>query len=220
MCQFKLNGQRDKRNVFFHDLFDSSRSGGYQLHNQGGGREVHLLAHYSCVQLSWLGNQYARHAKCVPDPHVHEGIELRIRLRIGRFADDRGHYLVEFTFSILPLLILIFGVIEVSRMVLVYNTIAHAARAGVRYAIVHGSDSAASKSQIQTVVTNFLSAAPMNAGSVTPTVTYQQKGTPAVDCTDPGCTVTVSVVYSYDPLTMLIPLSVNLSSTSEGVIVF
>lgn len=117
-------------------------------------------------------------------------------------------------------MILIFGVIEVSRMVLVYNTVAHAARAGVRYAIVHGSDASVSKSQIQTVVTNFLSAAPMNVGSVTPTVTYQQTGSPAADCTSPGCTVTVSVSYTYDPLITLVPLNVNLSSTSEGVIVF
>jgi Flp pilus assembly protein TadG len=159
-------------------------------------------------------------AKYFPDTRFDEDTELKMRLRMRQLADDRGHYLVEFSFSILPLLILIFGVVEVSRMVLVYNTVAHAARAGVRYAIVHGSDSSVSKSQIQTIVTNFLSVAPMNAASVTPTVTYEQKGTPAADCTNPGCKVTVSVSYTYDPLTTLAPLSVNLSSTSEGVIVF
>ena len=53
---------------------------------------------------------------------------------------EKGQGIIEFSVVSVIILFLIFTVIEVSRMVLVFTTIANAARAGVRYACVHGSD--------------------------------------------------------------------------------
>lgn len=100
-------------------------------------------------------------------------------------------------------------------MVLVYTTIANAARIGTRYAIVHGSEAgtgAATASDVQTVVTNYLSTAPMNTGAALISVTGAGGAI--------GSTVTVTVNYKYDPFVSFFPLSVYLASTSQGVISF
>ena len=139
-------------------------------------------------------------------------------------ADTRGNTIIEFALSALMLLLLIFGIFEMSRMLLVYNTVANAARAGDRYAIVHGEDSAATINQIQTVVRNYLSAAPMSASNATINVCYTGATITGGVCSGgsnaKGSTVSVSVTYPYDPFVSYYSpfLSVNISSTSQGVI--
>jgi Flp pilus assembly protein TadG len=137
-----------------------------------------------------------------------------VRSRIRRFGDTCGQSLVEFSMCVFLLVMLLIGVVEIGRMVLVYTTISNAARAGTRYAIVHGTDSSVTVSQVQSVVTDYLSAAPMTAANATVTVTY------GITSKTIGSTVTVQVLYPYDPFTTYFPLSVNLGSTSEGVITF
>jgi Flp pilus assembly protein TadG len=134
--------------------------------------------------------------------------------------DCRGQALVEFAMCSVLLLALIFAVVEFGRMMLVYTTIANAARIGARYAIVHGSDNSATTTQIQTAVNGFLKAGTVNTSSATVTVAYpgRPNGTGS-NCTDPGCRVTVSVSYPYDPLLTYFSLgSITLRSSSEGVI--
>lgn len=139
---------------------------------------------------------------------------------------ERGQSLVEFALSTLVLITLLLGVVEIGRMILVYTTVANATRAGVRYAIVHGFNNPATV-PVETVVTNFLSAAPMNTGAVTPTVACSIDGSTYSTCaalnsnTKPGCRVKVSVNYTYDPFLRYFPWpSINLGSTSRGVITF
>ena len=64
--------------------------------------------------------------------------------RIGRFRtfreDSSGQAQVEFALSILVVLLLIFGIIELIMLIHTYNVLADAAKEGVRYAIVHGCD--------------------------------------------------------------------------------
>jgi Flp pilus assembly protein TadG len=122
---------------------------------------------------------------------------------------------------------LLLSVVEISRMVLVYTTVANAARAGARYAVVHGSFSLASASDVQTVVTNFLSAAPMNtaAPGLTINVTCSTDGTTFAACTTtnakPGNFVSVSVSYPYDPFVHYFPWgTINLASTTQEAIAF
>jgi Flp pilus assembly protein TadG len=130
--------------------------------------------------------------------------------------DCRGQALVEFALVSVLLLALIFAVLEFGRMMLVYTTIANAARVGARYAIVHGGDS----SGTTTVVKGFLKAGTVNTS--TATVTVQLPGYPdgtSANCFTPGCQVTVKVSYPYDPLLGYFPLgSINFTSSSEGVI--
>ena len=51
-----------------------------------------------------------------------------------------GQTLVEFSLVTFLTVVLFLGIVEISRMVLVYTTVANAARAGARYAVVHGSN--------------------------------------------------------------------------------
>jgi Flp pilus assembly protein TadG len=131
---------------------------------------------------------------------------------LKQFRDTRGQALIEFTVAFILVVILLVGVIEVGRLVLVYTTITNAAADGVRYGIVHGADSPATTSDIQTVVTNRLTW--MNTASPPLTITVTNAGGTV------GSTVTVSIVYAYDPITYYVPLHLNLSSTSTGVITF
>ena len=132
---------------------------------------------------------------------------------------EQGSSLVEFSLVAFLLVMLLVGIVEMCRVMLVYNDVAQAARAGVRYAIVHGSDNLKSTSDIQTVVKNFLRAAPVHITNpgLTINVTYPDPGS----CKDPGCRVKVTVTYPYDPFVSYFPISgINLSSTSQGVYTF
>lgn len=137
---------------------------------------------------------------------------MRTRCRIKCLGDSRGQSLVEFALCAFLLVMLMLGVVEIGRMVLVYTTCANAAKAGVRYAEVHGADSAATTTDVQTVVQNYLSAAPLTATNAT--ITSSGVGGAI------GTLVTVTVVYPYDPLSTYFPLSVNVGSSSQGVITF
>ena len=145
------------------------------------------------------------------------------RMRLG---DNRGQNLVEFAVCVVLTLALLFAVVEFGRMMLVYNTIANAARVGVRYAMVNGSDTSTTTSTITAVVNNYLSAAPIvtGAGSGAATVSVNYPGYTALACasggTSPGCPVEVTVSYVYQPMLTYFKFSVTLSSQSQGVITF
>ena len=137
---------------------------------------------------------------------------------------ERGQGLVEFALTAVLVIALIFGAIEFDRLMLCYTTVANAARAGSRYASVHGSDNPATVAQIQSVVQNFLAAAPLKVSAATIDVSYSDPASgPPAGCSGqpaPGCYVSVNVSYPYDPLTTYFPLSIRLTSASEGVVTF
>jgi Flp pilus assembly protein TadG len=143
------------------------------------------------------------------------------------WKEDHGNTLVEFSLVCFMFIIMLLGVVEMGRMVLVYTTVANAARAGARYAIVHGVNrtgtgvngpsgpGAGNATQVQTVVMNFASAGLLNTSNLTITVDY-----PAGNSA--GSTVDVTVTYPYDPLVSYFNpmLSRTIGSTSEGKITF
>ena len=142
-----------------------------------------------------------------------------------RWREDRGDSLVEFALIAFMFVMVLAGVVEVGRMVLVYNTIANAAREGTRYAIVHGADQTVSASgpgnpctctDVKTVVTNFASAGLINTSAMTITVAYPNGNNTA------GSPVTVKVLYTYDPFVGFFGSILNptLGSTSEGIITY
>jgi hypothetical protein len=121
-----------------------------------------------------------------------------------------GQTLVEFSLVTFLTIILLLAVVEISRMVLVYTTVANAARAGARYAVVHGSDRTGggadgpsgpgnNPAQVVTVIKNFASAGASNL---------------------PGQLLSVTVIYPYDPFTSYFPLRVRLGSVTQGVILY
>lgn len=135
---------------------------------------------------------------------------------------DDGSTMVEFALIAFTFIMVLLGVVEMGRLALVYTTMANSARAGTRYAIVHGGDlsSGASgpndSSAVVTTVKNFASAGLLNTANLTVNVAYPSGSNLA------GSPVTVSVQYPYDPLVGFFNtlLSTNLSSTSEGIITF
>ena len=60
--------------------------------------------------------------------------------------------MVEFSLVFLVFLMMVFGLMELGKAAWTYNTVAHAARMGARYAMVHGSLNPATKDQIKSVV--------------------------------------------------------------------
>ena len=152
-------------------------------------------------------------------------------LDLKRLKENDGATMVEFSLVAIMLVFTLMGVVEMGRMVLVYTTMASAARAGARYAIVHGFDrtgsgstgpsgpgcgaSGTSCTNINSVV-NAFAAGGLLRGALTTTVTYPDGDN------KPGSRVTVTVSYTYDPLVGYFSstLNKNLGSTSEGVIAF
>jgi Flp pilus assembly protein TadG len=144
----------------------------------------------------------------------------------ARLAVRSGQSLVEFSIVCFMLCILTLAVFEMGRMVLVYATIANAARVGARYAVVHGSSRSAgagasnasgpsnNPAQVLSVVTNFASAGILTTSRLVITVTYPGSSNA------PGQLVDVTVSYPYDPLTTFLPFRVNMGSTTQGVIAF
>ena len=137
----------------------------------------------------------------------------------------KGQSLVEFSLIAFLSVIMLLSVVEISRMALVYTTVANAARAGARYAIVHGnlrsgsgvdgpSGPAQNPLQVVTVIKNFASAGLLDTNSLIITVNYPGASNA------PGQLVAVTVIYPYDPFTTYFPLRVRLGTTSQGVITF
>ncbi|HKO19244.1 MAG TPA: TadE/TadG family type IV pilus assembly protein [Acidobacteriaceae bacterium] len=139
--------------------------------------------------------------------------------------------MVEFALVAVLLIMVLLSVVEMTRLILVYTTMAHAARAGVRYAMVHGGERTGSGStgpsgptsgtsctcaEVQTVVNNYAAAGLLDTSNLTTTVTYPDSSNAA------GSAVQVTVQYTYDPLIAYFrpSLVTTLSSTSEGVITF
>jgi len=145
--------------------------------------------------------------------------------RENRCIRAGGQTLVEFALVAFLAVILLLSVVEIGRIALVYTTVANAARAGARYAIVHGatrtgsgvdgpSGPAGNPPEVVTVVRNFASAGLLAAGNLIITVNYPGASNA------PGQPVSVTVIYPYDPLTTYFPLQVRLGSMSQGVIAF
>jgi Flp pilus assembly protein TadG len=147
------------------------------------------------------------------------------------YTGNRGTQLFEFALVSLQLFVVIFGLLEIGRFVLVYTDVANAARVGARYASVHGcgvcdstnnaSNTPATAAQVCSVVQSYANATINTALLVCGATTG---GRIAVSWPDgaeqAGYRVQVTVVYPYNPMFGLIPLNVNLGSTTEEYIMF
>ncbi len=151
---------------------------------------------------------------------------MRLKSSAASQSSAAGQSLVEFGLVCVMLCLVMLGVLETGRMVLVYTTVANAARAGGRYATVHGSSRtagtaltnasgpSANPAQVITIVKNFASTGPLTQSRLI--ITVSDPGASNA----PGQLVTVTVIYPYDPLTTYLPWTVRLGSTTEGVITY
>jgi Flp pilus assembly protein TadG len=147
-----------------------------------------------------------------------------------RLRHERGSTLVELPLALLWVFTVIFGLAESGRLMLAYTTLCDAARAGTRYAIVHGSYRTGDCTQdalggqagpaddppcVVQVVQNVATAAGLSSGSLGVQVRYPD-GTNKI-----GARVTVKVSYPFSSvLSLLVPFSVTIGSTSEGIVCY
>lgn len=120
--------------------------------------------------------------------------------------DQRGQALVEFALIIPIFILVIVGVFDVGRAVYGYNTVANAARAAARVAIVN-----------QSAADIEARAREMAVGLSMADVTVTQDA-----CDFAGCPYGVTVTWDYEPATPLIGDLFNpqISSTTEMVVEF
>jgi len=143
---------------------------------------------------------------------------------------ERGSTLVEVPLAFLWVFTVMFGLGESARLMLAYTTLCDAARAGTRYAIVHGSYRTGSgvdgpsgpgnTGNVADVVKQITTAAGLPASKVTvsdsPTEPMYPDGTNNI-----GARIRVKVSYPFTSvLPLLAPFSVTIGSTSEGMICY
>jgi len=136
---------------------------------------------------------------------------------------------VEFILSILFLILTIFGTLELILFVYTYNVLADSANEGVRYAVVHGTDSAScsgpggsggvtcpdsSGANVQTAVKQYAQYSFHSTSAMTITVTY-----PDSSC-DPPNRVQVQINYPYQPFFGLGWPTIAVKAAAAGRILF
>lgn len=156
--------------------------------------------------------------------------------RCSRNSSQRGGTLIEFAFTFIITLVLMFAMIDFARALYSYHFVANASREAARFASVRGfSCSAAAapcpahQGDVQAYVTQIV---PLGINSaVIANTTWPTAGQPPVcalyqDPGYPGCPVRVKVTYDFNylfPLYNFAPISFNaatihMNSTSEMII--
>lgn len=155
--------------------------------------------------------------------------------------------MVEFALVVTFLFILFVSMLKMILMMHAYNTLADAAKEGVRYAIVHGTglgsancsgpgttskitpsftcSNDATGANVQTWVLNFASVSLQHLTTSEVTVDYDPNSAntnnPAflAGCSAPGCLVKVTVHHTYTPLFFSWP-SITLNAAADGRIMY
>ena len=149
--------------------------------------------------------------------------------------DESGAELVEFALCSVVLLTVLFGVVDVSRMLYLDHYVGQAARIGSRYAMVRGSTWAgtacASASSYQCMassanVQNYIlhtSPAGMPSTPLSATTTWPGTSASGGVCdtssgsNSPGCIVTVKVQYGFTFLVPFIPHTASVVTSTSSI---
>ncbi len=93
---------------------------------------------------------------------------LHMRAAKGLCKEERGVVLIEFAISALLVLTVLFMTLELCSAVYTYTVLADAANEGVRYAIVHSSDTSGAVSKVKTYAAYSMH----NVSAIQVSVTY------------------------------------------------
>lgn len=124
----------------------------------------------------------------------------------------RGQAAVETAMSAVLFLTIVLGIIEFARTMYSFDQVSEAAKLGVRYAIVHGSQSKSpvTSSDVKSYILHQVSGLDPNQ------LTINASWAPD---NNPGSTVTVQVLYNFQFAETWVPrMALTLSANSEGVI--
>ena len=151
----------------------------------------------------------------------------RIWRRATRFTRaDHGTALLEFTLSVWTLLAVVFLIFEFCMSVYTYSVLSNAAREGIRYAVVHGTDSGrcsgpssgcgdSTGSNITAVVNSYAAVSFHDISGMTVTP-FWPDGT-----STPASRVIVTITYPYIPYLQVPGFNApTMKVTAEGRIVF
>ncbi len=133
-----------------------------------------------------------------------------------------GQALTEFAFVVPILFFLILGIVEAGRFIYHYEALNNAARAGVRYAIIHGAESGdptgppddPTGSDIKQAVSDAAFDLVAVAGLDIPDPVYSG---PNGASNKRGSNVALSVGYDYVPLIPFLP-TITISAEASGVV--
>jgi len=149
--------------------------------------------------------------------------------------DSRGQAQVEFTLTIVFVLLLIFAIFELIMLVYTFNVVADSAKEGVRYAIVHGKNNTSPSgpscttncTDINNVVQAYARLSFHDTSSMVVTTDYTGGGVNGTDalgkpltCNDAPCAVRVTVSFPFKPLLGLGWPTVTVNAAAEGRIVY
>jgi len=120
--------------------------------------------------------------------------------------------------------LLLLAILDGSRMIYAYSAVAHAAREGVRYAVVRGSEAGQDDRRIgdspttDTQIENYILQQSSPLENITVTTTWSLDSNLQVT-KDAGQIVEIEVTHDFISVTPFFP-SVSLTSTSRSVIYF
>jgi Flp pilus assembly protein TadG len=133
-------------------------------------------------------------------------------MRGRRAKARRGNAIVEAALGLAAFLMVLCGLMDFGRLNWERNVLAHAAREGVRYAIVRGRSSGSAASEYAVARVVKAQAVGLNPDSLAVRATW-------IPDNRPGSTVQVEVNYPFSPIMPFIPLgNIALKSNSRMVI--
>jgi Flp pilus assembly protein TadG len=164
----------------------------------------------------------------------------RFKFRRKVAQQQAGQAMVEFALVIFFVFILFVSALQMILLMHAYNTLADAAKEGVRYAIVRGSGNSlcsgpgnpnanpvvtctdATGANVQTTVVNFAALSFQNVRTSEVTVDYDPNsansapGAFGAACSAPGCLVRVTVAHTYSPFFGLRWPNFTLRAAADG----
>jgi Flp pilus assembly protein TadG len=133
------------------------------------------------------------------------GVSIRCRR-------ERGSTVVESALAMTVFFMLVLGIMDMSCMVMAHNTLAYAAREGIRWASVRGaaSGSPADAAMVSAYVKSRMISLNPAAAAVTTTWTPNNNA---------GSTINITVTYAYTPVAPFLPSpALTLRSRSHGYV--
>jgi hypothetical protein len=111
---------------------------------------------------------------------------------------ERGQTMVEFALVVLLLFLVVFGLIEFSRLFFAYATMSHGVREGARFGIVHPGETEAIESLTESSII-------LVGGTATAAVGYPDKDEDDYQYCQHDCRIVVTATATYDAWTPLVP---------------
>lgn len=150
--------------------------------------------------------------------------EPKLRLRDFHRSDE-GSMMVEAALTLLVVIPMVFWLFEICMLTYTYSVLGDAARQGVRYAIVHGTDSSicsgpsqgcgdSSAANVISVVRNAAAYSFHNLSQMTVEVSYPDSSS------SPPSRVNVTIQYTYVPYIKLPGIADMVTMTAEGRVLY